>query len=120
MSIYCNCQCHQVIVTNTGCNHGAEITSLKTIIESINHRLKEIENLFDIEKIKALIFEGAQTHLSILRCEARSKELEEKITRLFEEVRDIRELRYINHQQLGSLEARVNFLLEQSDERKKR
>lgn len=39
------------------------------------------------------------------------KEMETKITRLFEEVRDIRELRYANHQDIGCLQAKVEDLI---------
>ena len=50
----------------------------------------------DYKKLEACIFEGAQTHLSILRCEAKYKELDKKLVDLEDSYSGLsHEMRYL-------------------------
>lgn len=49
----------------------------------IERKIERLESLSDFEKLESLIFHGAETHASILRCEAKIKELENKPEPIF-------------------------------------
>jgi len=44
-------------------------------IEKCFERIEKVEEIVDVEKIKSTIFHGAQTHASILKCEAALKKI---------------------------------------------
>jgi hypothetical protein len=54
-----------------------DISENEDMFIEIERRINSLESMADFEKVKSLIFEGAKTHASILRCEKRLKELEE-------------------------------------------
>ena len=63
------------------CNELAE--RINTLVDSlliISDRLEKLESMIDVEKIEKLIFHGAETHASILKCEAEYKILSKYIS----------------------------------------
>ncbi len=56
----------------------------------ISRRVDELQSLINIEEIKKVIFNGLETHASILRCEARNKELEKEINEISKWRKDIK------------------------------
>ena len=50
----------------------------------LNERLQKLENLSDFKKLEACVLDGAQTHLTCLKLEARVKELEENSIRVLD------------------------------------
>jgi hypothetical protein len=49
------------------------------LIDDLKASIKDLENLVDIEKLRACIFDGAQTHLSILKVTKRMDDFEKAV-----------------------------------------
>lgn len=75
-------------------NNGLEFSlaivpkNLENMVEinfnDLNERLQKLENLSDFKKLEACVLDGAQTHLTCLKLEARVKELEENSIRVLD------------------------------------
>lgn len=53
-----------------------------------------IDDEIDLDRLERLIFEGAQTHASILRCEAALKKIEEEYTNMRKYISDCDKSRF--------------------------
>ena len=58
------------------CDPDKVLENQKVLLE----RIKKLESLTDFDKAEKLIFNGAETHSSILRCEAKFREVEKELT----------------------------------------
>lgn len=77
------CQCYEVNKMNQEPEDFLKyvtVAHLKFEIQKLHDLITTLERMVDIQKIKEVLFHGAETHASILRCEAQYKELHKYIS----------------------------------------